>query len=62
MPTKFGAPSYHGLVTAGVQSQGYVCLVDVKSSSKNELAISESSDVFYKSERLNEHQKTIAYN
>ena len=62
MSAKFGDRSYLGLVTAGVQSQGYVCPVNVKSSGKNELAISESSGVFNKSERFNEHQKTIEYN
>ena len=42
MLAKFGDPSDLGLVTAGIQSQGYVCLVNVKSSDKNELAISAS--------------------
>ena len=62
MPAKFGDPSYLGLVTAGVQSQGYVSPVNVKSSGRKELAISESFDVLNKSERFNEHQKTIEYN
>ena len=49
------------MVTAGVQSQGYVSPVNVKSSGRKELAISESFDVLNKSERFNEHQKTIEY-